>query len=129
MLKSMGEMNDLSHLLGGLSLEEARGVLVKFWAQYKVLFPEHQVFRDFDSNRKQPWNSLPLFLHGDEGVHYKKGGILVLSLQGVFGYGSAKRAADLMDNLRAFGEGIPLNFLKTGFQTRVLICVCPKDPL
>ena len=59
----------------------------------------------------------------------KKNGILVLSLQGAFGFGSSKRAAELGENLRAFGEGIPLNFLRTGFQTRILIAVCPKECL
>jgi len=128
-LQSMGKMNDLTHLLGGKSLVEARTLLVNFWKHYREIFPMHQLFRDFDAHKKRPWECLPIFLHGDEGVHYKKNGILVLSLQGAFGFGSSKRAAELGENLRAFGEGIPLNFLRTGFQTRILIAVCPKECL
>jgi hypothetical protein len=29
--------------------------------------------------------------------------------------------------LRSMNDGIPLNLLKTGLQTRVMICNCPKD--
>ncbi|CAK9002251.1 unnamed protein product [Durusdinium trenchii] len=125
----MSKMNDLSHLLGGHSLQEARGMLLSFWAKYRALFPQHQLWAEVESHRKTLDRCLPIFLHGDEGVTYKKGGVLVLSMQGAFGHGSraSERAKRLEENYRALSDGIPLNFLRTGFQTRLLICVCPKD--
>lgn len=128
-LKAMSKMNDLSHLLGGHSLQEARGMLLSFWAKYRALFPQHQLWAEVESHRKTLDRCLPIFLHGDEGVTYKKGGVLVLSMQGAFGHGSraSERAKRLEENYRALSDGIPLNFLRTGFQTRLLICVCPKD--
>ena len=122
-IRSMVRMNDLDHLLGGFTLPQARGRLVDFWAKYRVLFPRHQLWEDVDAGRKDPACCVPILIHGDEGVTYKKNGLLVLSFQGVWGHGSSKRNVDY----RAVDEGIPLNFLRTGFQTRMLICVCPKE--
>ena len=126
-LKAMYKNNDLSHLLGGYSLTEAKGLLHNFWSKYRALFPRHQLWEDVDANRKDLSKCIPVFLHGDEGVHYRKSGLLVLSFQGVIGYGSSKRSKDLEEKFRATGEGVPINMLRTGFQTRMLVLVCPKE--
>lgn len=126
-IKVMGASNDLGHLLGGLTLKQARGRLESFWSKYRALYPKHGLWAETDSGRKPMHKCLPVFVHGDEGVTFKKNGLLVLSFQGCMGWGSAKRSPDLIESYRASNEGIPLNFLRTGFQTRMLICVCPKD--
>ena len=126
-LKSMGLMNDLDHLLGGHSLEGAENLLLDFWSKYRALVPEFQLWAESDAGLKDLRRCIPLYLHGDEGVTYKKNGVLVMSFQGAFGYGSSHRAKEVEQNYRAMGEGIPLNFLKTGVQTRMMILVCPKE--
>ena len=126
-LKAMAKMNDLHHLLGGFSLHQAQPKLISFWTQYRQLFPEHQLWREVDAGRKPLSHCLPLFLHGDEGVTYRKDGLLVCSFQGVWGHGSSKSTARSPENYRETSTGIPLNFLQTGYQTRMLICVCPKE--
>lgn len=126
-LGAMAKMNDLSHVLGGYSLDEAKDKLASFWSKFRAICPEHQLWADVDSKKKDIHKCIPLFLHGDEGVTYKKGGVLVVSFQGAFGWGSSKRGREMEENYRAMGEGIPLNFLKTGFQTRMLIYVIPKE--
>ena len=126
-LRSLHRMNDLNHLLGGHDLKTARPILKKFWQKYRGCYPMHQLWEHIDSGRKRPEQCLPLFLHGDEGTSFKKGGIFICSFQGAIGFGTSKQAKDVDQNLRAVDEGIPLNFLKTALQTRVLICCCPKD--
>lgn len=126
-LQAMAKANDLHHLLGGLSLRQARPRLLKFWSQWRQLFPSHELWGEVDCGRKNLSHCLPLFLHGDEGVTYRKDGLLVISFQGVWGYGSSKSIARSPEDYKATSTGIPLNFLKTGFQTRMLICVCPKE--
>ena len=127
LIRAMYKNNDLSHLLGGKSLEESESMLLTFWSKYKALFPKHQLWSDVQKNGKDLRKCLPLFLHGDEGVHYRKSGLLVLSFQGVVGYGSSKRSKDLKEQFKNTGRSIPINFLRTGFQTRMLILVCPKE--
>ena len=126
-LRSLHKTNDLGHLLGGHSLKEAKPVLLNFWGKYKAAYPKHQLWDHIAATGKDISKCIPLFLHGDEGTSFKKGGILILSFQGAIGFGSSQRAKELENNLRSLGEGIPINFLKTGFQTRMLTCVCPKD--
>ena len=120
-------MNDLCHLLGGYSLKEAKPMLLNFWKKYRAAYPNFQLWEQVDDGHKDLSQCLPLFLHGDEGVSFKKGGIFVFSFQGAIGFGSSKRAKEMEQNLRALDEGIPLNFLKNALQTRILICACPKE--
>ena len=125
-IQTMARMNDMGHLLGGHSLTQAKSMLLNFWSKFRAIHPQHQLWAEERDLSK----CIPIFLHGDEGVTYKKNGVLVLSFQGAIGFGSrsSQRARELESNLRAMGEGIPLNFLRTGFQTRMLVCVCPKEP-
>ena len=127
-IRAMGANNDLGHILGGHTLKEARGMLETFWSRYRAIYPKHGLWSDVDSHKKTLHRCIPIFVHGDEGVTFKKNGLLVISFQGCIGWGSSKRSPELEENYRAAGQcGIPLNFLRTGFQTRILICVCPKD--
>ena len=71
---------------------------------------------------------VPLYLHGDEGVTYKRGGVLILSFQSPLGFGTSKGDKDLSLNLQDLGEaGLPLNFNKSGMYTRMLMVVCPEE--
>lgn len=68
-LKTMSRMNDMSHLLGGkANLREAEGVLTKFWGNYRAICPNHQLWKDVDSRKKDIKRCVPILLHGDEGV-------------------------------------------------------------
>ena len=121
-LRSMGSLNDLSHILGGRrNVRDAEEVLLTFWKRFEAICPKHQLFEDARMGVKDLRRCLPMYLHGDEGTTYRKSGVLVISWQSAFGYGCSKRASELPS------EGIALNFLKTGFQTRMLALVCPKD--
>lgn len=126
-IKTMYRMNDLHHFLGGHSLSEATPILRTFWERYRSIHPRHQLWSQVDKGEKDITKCIPLYLHGDEGTSFKRGGILFLSLQGAIGYGTSKRAQELEEKLRSMNDGIPLNLLKTGLQTRVMICNCPKD--
>ena len=124
-LYEMSRMNDLSHVLGGLkTLDAAKSTLQKFWSRFRGLYPKHNLWRDIDSGAKSADRCIPLLLHGDEGTTYRKSGVLVLSFQGVIGFGTSKR---LDDARGCMAEGIRLNFLRTGVQTRMLILLCHKD--
>ena len=123
-MAAMAKMNDVGHLLGGYSLEQSRGRLLHFWNNYRKLYPSHQLWCQIDGGQKRLEDCVPVLLHGDEGVTYKKQGLLVLSFQGIIGFGCSKR--DLPENQRARHEQVPLNFLRA-FDNRCLMLVCPKD--
>ena len=129
LLQSMVLMNDMSRLLGGKrTILEAADVLTTFWSKYRTIYPKHQVWTQVDAGHKDVARMIPCYVHGDEGTTYKRGGVLLLSFQGAFGEGSRKRSEEVAGRTR--GEGappIPLNFIRTGLQTRLLSIVCPKD--
>ncbi len=128
-LYTMYSQNDLHHILGGCSsLKQAGPVLEVFWARFKKICPGFQLFQQIDRGEKQIQQCVPLYVHGDEGTWFKKGGVLILSFQSPLGYGTSKRDYDMSMNLKNLGEsGLPLNFLKAGMYTRMLMLVCPKD--
>ena len=128
-LKRMALHNDLSHILGGFdTVAEAEDLLVTFWNRYRAIFPEFQLFPEVDAGCKRLKQCIPLYLHGDEGTTYKKRGVLIVSFQSPMGFGSSRRPQEMSLNLQNMGEsGLPLNFLKCGMYTRMLLALCPKD--
>ena len=128
-LKTMASYNDLSNILGGFSnLWEAEPMLVTFWERYRRVFPAFGLFEQVDRGVCTYKQCIPLYLHGDEGITYKKNGVLIISFQSPLGFGTSKRPQELSLNLRNMGEaGLPMNFLKAGMLTRMVNVICPKD--
>ena len=126
-LKTMAEFNDLSHILGGFSnISEARQLLDTFWDRYRKVYPEFELFKDLRGRSLS--QCIPLYIHGDEGVTYKRHGVLIMSFQSPLGFGTSKRPQEMSLNLQNMGEaGLPMNFLKCGMYTRMLMVCCPKD--
>lgn len=126
-VKAMSAHNDMRRLLAGKdSLAEAGPMLVSFWKKFQALNPQHELFQtSLDLAR-----CIPVYLHGDEGTTYKKSAVLIISFQTVYGFGSRKRSLEeCMSEYEQELEscGIPVNFCKTGLQTRFLSVVAPKD--
>ena len=125
-IKTMARCGDLGKFLGGKpSLKDAGPLLKEFWRRYKLAFPQHEVFtKEIPLER-----AVPLYLHGDEGQTYKKSGVLLVSFQGVIGFGSKRTpssSAQIEDEAFLEKAGIPVNFLKTGLQSRFLCGIAPK---
>ena len=124
LIASMSKTNDLHRLLGGMkTLEEAKPVLTEFWKRWRVVHPAHSVFQMGIPLEK----AVPLYLHGDEGEHFKKSAVLVASFQSALGYGSVRRPLDKALPPEIETAGIPINFLRTALQTRFLVALAPKE--
>ena len=124
LISSMSKTNDLHRLLGGMkTLEEAKPVLTEFWKRWRVVHPSHSVFQMGVPLEK----AAPLYLHGDEGEHFKKSAVLVASFQSALGYGSVRRPLDKALPPEIEQAGIPINFLRTALQTRFLVALAPKE--
>lgn len=126
-IKALSETGDLSRLLGGhQKLCDAEPLIVEFWSRHRKTQPHHGIYKKF--NNQQLKQCIPIYIHGDEGVTYKRSGVLILSLQTPWGKGSGNATAvnDVppsdLENI-----GIPLNFLQTTLQTRLLALLAPKD--
>ena len=125
----MALYNDLGNILGGFpDIATAAPLLEVFWQRYRKIIPKFQLFERVDAGQCTYRQCIPLYLHGDEGVCYKKGGVLVVSFQSPLGFGTSKRHQQMSLNLQNMGEaGLPLNFVKCGMLTRMVNVICPKD--
>ena len=123
-ITAMSRTNDLHRILGGYqTLGHAAEMLEEFRKRWRVLHPNHDLFKK-NIPLKQ---CVPLLLHGDEGRHYKKSAVLICSWQPDIGYGSQRRPRDVALPPENAESGIPVNFLRTAFQTRFLTALAPKD--
>lgn len=127
-LFTLAQLGDLCHILGGYrNMEEAKNLLTVFWQRFEQINPGFELFAEIASKRKRAEQCIPIYIHGDEGVTYKRNGVLILSWQSPLGYGSSRRPRELSLNLKQMHEnGLPLNFL-SGMYSRMLTVVCQKD--
>lgn len=128
-LRSMAANNDLGLLLCGHSnVKDAAPVLEVFWERYRAIYPNFQLFQRIDNGDCEAKHCIPLYIHGDEGITYKRAGVLILSFQSPLGYGTSRRTQEMSVNLENLGEsGLPLNFALSGMMTRVVSVICPQD--
>ena len=127
-IKTMAKTNDLGRILSGKNTMSAAAPLLReFWNRYRKACPQHELF----TTSLPLHRCVPLYIHGDGGVTQKKGAVLLISFQGVLGQGTSRRSLSeaLTDHEGSdlSSAGIPLNFLKTGFQSRFLCIIAPKD--
>ena len=129
-LRTLGATGDMDKLLAGFrTMDEAQHLLGEFWGRWRLIYPQHEVF----TSGRNLLQCIPIYIHGDEGVTYKKNGVLLVSLQAPFGSGSKRSPYErdddrlLENNLSA--AGTPMNLLKSALRSRLLSVICPKDPL
>ena len=103
---------------------EGTRVLTDFWNKYRVLYPNFEMFK-IAADRNIPLSRVcPVYIHGDEGQHYKKGAVMVLQMQSLFGRGTRKHNPDMFGN----EVGYQVNQKGITLTTRLLYTVMPKDP-
>ena len=88
---------NLLHTLCGLrepDLPRTRAIWSCFWARYKKIYPNHDVFKRAKAGEIDLSRTIALLLHGDEGRTKKKAGILIVSCHSILGYGSNANTVD-----------------------------------
>ena len=90
-LEAMSSAGHFQHVLG-VSAAHSDTMLKDFWAKYKLLYPEHDLF----NQRVQVdyTHLLPFYVHGDGGRTYKNP-LMVLSFYNALGEGTAKNPVQL----------------------------------
>ena len=107
--------------LFGADLAQGQKMCVDFWMKYKRLYPHFEFFvRDVPLHQ-----SLPIYIHGDEGQHYKRGAVMICQWQSLFGTGSTLNNPNMFGNLS--GKKYFTNQRRVTLATRFLFAVMPKD--
>ena len=111
-------------LFGGVrELEVGKQMLSDFWSRFRKLHPEHELLTKAVSPM---CNYIPIFIHGDEGTHYKRGGVMIVQIQSALGLGTTLNPAVNQDT---FGncQGYLVNQKGVTMSTRLLLAVLPKE--
>ena len=113
--------NRLDKLCGvGSDAMEAR--LTEFWRRYKELFPGHELFRLAAAGQVNLSRSIPVFSHTDEGRTYGSRALLLISVHGALGRGTASyvRRTSVLGIPRLTEEGMGMNYLGCTWGTQFL---------
>ena len=130
LVQSLDRNGKLDRLLGFgpdyNTLEKCGDRLQQFWDQYRVLHPQHEVFRLADSHQISLRHCCPIYTHGDEGTTYKKDGCLVLSIHTPIGSGT--RVGERMGRI-GDGVGTPMhtNYIGHALETRFVLAALLRD--
>ena len=112
--KLLGTTNDLKE--GKLKLSE-------FWQRYKTLFPSYDGFLKAEEDGIPMENFIPCYIHGDEGTHLKRSGVMILQFQSALGLGTS-----LNNGLQQTDATyIKVNQVGVTLCTRFLLAVLPKE--
>ncbi|CAE7841038.1 unnamed protein product [Symbiodinium microadriaticum] len=82
-VKCMDRYGFWDKLFGTPSLAKGEQMCYDYWCKYRKLYPNFDLFR-----RNLPLNRcVPVYLHGDEGQHFKKAAIMIVQWQSAIGRG------------------------------------------
>ena len=114
--------NNLFHHLTGLKSpdhDRCCRIWSEFWARYRAVCPDHDVFKRNDIDLQR---TIGLLLHGDEGTSAKKLPILVLATHSVLGYGIRTAKTTCPEPY----VSLKLNYEQPSWTTRFLLAVMPR---
>ncbi|CAE7429544.1 unnamed protein product [Symbiodinium sp. CCMP2456] len=123
------EQNFWTRLFGQSSFSVGCQMMADFWARYRIIFPDYELFQRSDRNEVDLSRCLPCLIHGDEGTYFKRSGIMIMQWQSVFGKGTSLLGREAFAD-RLVGESNAKAFVNqrgVTLTTRFLLGVLPKD--
>ena len=113
---------------GVTSLQEGSCMLTDFWKKYSLLHPDFELFQAAQEHQIDLSKVCPLYIHGDEGQHYKKGAVMVVQNESLVGHGTTKGTDEQLD---VFNNEVDylVNSKGVTLSTRFLTAVMPKATL
>ena len=129
-LKFIAANNFWTVLFGQEDFTAGCSMMTSFWHKYRILFPGYELFARADRGEVDLSHCLPCLVHGDEGTYYKRGAIMILQWQSVFGSGTTKCSKEAFADC-LLGEAISHPFVNhrgVTLSSRLLLGVLPKEP-
>ena len=112
-------------MLGGFTLGSSSMLLQNFWMNFEANFPHHEIY---DMHPNDLCRCVPYFLHLDEGIGLRKSGVLVISMQCLWGQHTCQNFAGRseQDWEQHMTESQTSNQKASSYLTRFLYTVMPK---
>ena len=119
-IRYMDEFQQLKRIFGTRCLEDIAPVLEVFWQRFEKQCPGHMVFQRAREGKLRLEQTLPYYLHADEGRTLKKKALFLIQFQMAFGKGAGKKnSQQILEARRAEGRLQP-NMKGHTFTTRYL---------
>ncbi|CAE7499850.1 unnamed protein product [Symbiodinium sp. KB8] len=112
------------HMLVGLAkpdFQRETDICQAFWAKYKQLQPDHEIYHRFEAGSLDPKFTFPLVFHGDEGRGRRRLPFLVCNYHSLLGKGTQEQCGQHRAYLK-----LRINFKDNSLVTRLLYCAVPK---
>ena len=111
----------LTMLAGGLPVDTLETSLLQFWRDYAKQFPQHSIFES-----SMPLSrTFPMYVHGDEGKHFKRSGIMILSMQSILGR-AARPYRNAVVSVWGRKRRMAVNLGGHSFLSRFLLLALPR---
>ena len=128
-IRLIDEQRFWTRLFGQSSFSVGCQMMADFWARYRIIFPDYELFQRADRNQVDLSRCLPCLIHGDEGTYYKRSGIMIVQWQSLFGKGTSLLGREAFAD-RLLGENNSKAYVNqrgVTLTTRFLLGVLPKD--
>ena len=119
-IKYMDEHQQLHRVFGTKLLEELAPTLRTFWARYELQCPGHLVFQKARAGLLSLEQTLPIYLHADEGRTLKKKPLFLIQFQMCFGKGAGKKNTQAIIDERMKDGRLQPNMKGSSLTTRFL---------
>ena len=119
-IRYMDETRELSLIFGAARLRDVQDSLRVFWHRYEQQCPAHQVFQKARQGHLRLEQTLPFFIHADEGRTLKKRPLFLVQWQVAFGKGVGRKNTAEVIKARLQQLRLQPNFKGHSFSTRFL---------
>ena len=119
-IRHMDNTREISLILGARRLRDIGDNLRIFWERYEKQFPTHMVFQKAREGLLSLQQTLPIFLHADEGRTLKKRAVFLVQWQVAFGKGVGRKNSPDIIKERLKQLRMQPNFKGHSFSTRFL---------
>ena len=119
-IQYMDETCELSLIFGTERLQDIGDTLRLFWSRYEQQFPAHMVFQRAREGTLRLEQTLPMFIHADEGRTLKKRPLFLIQWQAAFGKGVGQKNTPEILKARLRQLRLQPNFKGHSFSTRFL---------
>ena len=122
----MAEAGHLNKLLGGKSVASSHDLLAQFWANYKNIHPDFELFSPEHSDIPLS-DCIPILCHIDGGRGYKKSEFMIFNWGPILGRGCGKKCSKdpLVRSFRKQANKFHMALLGHSFTTHFLYACMP----
>ena len=127
-VKYLLDSKRLGQLCGTDDIGQMNILLKEFWARYRQVEPDYELWELADAGKLDLRFTLPIYSHSDEGRTLKKKAFWILSCHGALGAGTAKHLARVPEPPECVRDDeMRLNFKGNTWGTQFMVSVMTRS--